>query len=114
MILLVQPSSICPHTNLNEDTKEHEILDESPMEVTSYTSTSVDATITASTDGRVVTTIPYDTGWTVTVDGNTVDMSQPLRHSSPSEFLKVHTIHLDYTQMVFISVLQARLSVLFY
>ena len=56
---------------LNEDVlKElYEILDESPMEVTSYTSTSVDATITASADGRVVTTIPYDTGWTVTVDG---------------------------------------------
>ena len=37
---------------LNEDVlkKLYEILDESPMEVTSYTSTSVDATITASAD----------------------------------------------------------------
>ena len=94
----------------------YEILDESPMEVTSYTSTSVDATITASTDGRVVTTIPYDTGWTVTVDGNTVDMTvfkDTFVSFAPSE--GTHTIHHDYTiVMVFISVLQARLSVLFY
>ena len=85
---------------LNEDVlKElYEILDESPMEVTSYTSTSVDATITASTDGRVVTTIPYDTGWTVTVDGNTVDMTAFKDTFVSFEISEgTHTIHLDYT-----------------
>jgi len=85
---------------LNEDVlKElYEILDESPMEVTSYTSTSVDATITASADGRVVTTIPYDTGWTVTVDGNTVDMTAFKDTFVSFEISEgTHTIHLDYT-----------------
>ena len=68
------------------------------MEVTSYTSTSVDATITASTDGRVVTTIPYDTGWTVTVDGKTVDMTAFKDTFVSFEISEgTHTIHLDYT-----------------
>ena len=76
----------------------YEILDESPMEVTSYTSTSVDATITASADGRVVTTIPYDTGWTVTVDGNTVDMTAFKDTFVSFEISEgTHTIRLDYT-----------------
>ena len=85
---------------LDEDVlKElYEILDESPMEVTSYTSTSVDATITASADGRVVTTIPYDTGWTVTVDGKTVDMTSFKDTFVSFEISEgTHTIHLDYT-----------------
>ena len=85
---------------LNEDVlKElYEILDESPMEVTSYTSTSVDATITASADGRVVTTIPYDKGWTVTVDGNTVDMTAFKDTFVSFEISEgTHTIRLDYT-----------------
>ena len=68
------------------------------MEVTSYTSTSVDATITASADGRVVTTIPYDTGWTVTVDGNTVDMTAFKDTFVSFEISEgTHTIRLDYT-----------------
>ena len=85
---------------LDEDVlKElYEILDESPMEVTSYTSTSVDATITASADGRVVTTIPYDTGWTVTVDGKTVDMTSFKDTFVSFEISEgTHTIRLDYT-----------------
>ncbi len=76
----------------------YEILDESPMEVTSYTSTSVDATITTSADGRVVTTIPYDTGWTVTVDGKTVDMTAFKDTFVSFEISEgTHTIRLDYT-----------------
>lgn len=68
------------------------------MEVTSYTSTSVDATITASQSGRVVTTIPYDTGWTVTVDGSTVDMSAFKDTFVSFEVSEgTHTIHLSYT-----------------
>lgn len=85
---------------LNEDVlKElYDILNESPMEVTSYTSTSVDATITASQSGRVVTTIPYDTGWTVTVDGSTVDMSAFKDTFVSFEVSEgTHTIHLSYT-----------------
>ena len=85
---------------LNEDVLQqlYEILDESPMEVTAYTSTSVDATITASEDGRVVTTIPYDTGWAVTVDGNTVDMTGFKDTFVSFEVSEgTHTIHLEYT-----------------
>lgn len=73
-------------------------LNESPMEVTAYTSTSVDATITASQSGRVVTTIPYDTGWTVTVDGNTVDLSAFKDTFVSFEISQgTHTIRLAYT-----------------
>ena len=85
---------------LNEDALKqlYDILDESPMEVTAYTSTSVDATITASADGRVMTTIPYDTGWTVTVDGNAVDMTAFKDTFVSFEVSEgTHTIHLEYT-----------------
>ena len=85
---------------LNEDVLKqlYKVLNESPMEVTAYTSTTVDATITASSDGRVMTTIPYDTGWTVTVDGNTVDMTA-FKDTFVSFTVSkgTHTIHLEYT-----------------
>lgn len=51
-------------------------LNESPMEVSSYSESSVSATVNASSSGTLVTTIPYDTGWSVKVDGKSVEISE--------------------------------------
>ena len=39
------------------------------LEITSYDDTNISGTITASNDGYMFTSIPYDTSWTVYVDG---------------------------------------------
>lgn len=43
------------------------------MQVTSFTDSSVKGTISAREDGAVFTSIPYDAGWTVKVDGKKVE-----------------------------------------
>lgn len=43
------------------------------MQVTSFTDSSVKGTISAREDGAVFTSIPYDAGWTVKVDGEKVE-----------------------------------------
>ena len=48
-------------------------LSEQSLAVTEYTDTSISGTITASTDGLMFTSIPYDEGWTVVIDGVEVE-----------------------------------------
>lgn len=43
------------------------------MKVTSFTDSHISGTITAPSDGVVYTSIPYDAGWSVTVDGKKVE-----------------------------------------
>ena len=44
-------------------------LKEQPLEVLSYSDTKVDATISVKESGLLFTSIPYDKGWTLYVDG---------------------------------------------
>lgn len=44
-------------------------LNEHGLELTSFTDTKLKGTITAATDGTMYTSIPYDKGWKVYVDG---------------------------------------------
>lgn len=72
-------------------------LSQSPMTVDSYDSTHVTGRVTARKDGLLLTTIPYEKGWSVTVDGQTVEpqifsdtfISIPLTTGS-------HTISFSY------------------
>lgn len=50
-----------------------EALREGGLTVTSMTETTIEGTVTAKEDGALVVTVPYDKGWTVTVDGKAVD-----------------------------------------
>ena len=43
------------------------------MTVDTFTDTAVSGTLTATEDGAVMTSLVYDTGWTVTVDGKPVE-----------------------------------------
>ncbi len=68
-----------------------------PWSVTEWTDTSLKGTVDAGGGGYLFTTIPYDEGWTATVDGEEVLMSRML-----DAFLAVpvgvgtHTIELHY------------------
>ena len=50
-------------------TQVYEALNKSPMELTSFGDRALSGTVTALERGNLFTTIPYDAGWTVLVDG---------------------------------------------
>ncbi|MGN0703136.1 MAG: YfhO family protein, partial [Lentihominibacter sp.] len=47
----------------------YDIMSENMMEVAEYSDTSIRGTVHADESGVLVTSIPYDNGWTLTVDG---------------------------------------------
>ncbi len=44
-------------------------MNQNPITLSSWTDTGIKGTITADANGVMYTSIPYDKGWTVTVDG---------------------------------------------
>lgn len=53
----------------------HEVfekLNSNPMEITDFSDTNIKATVDAEENGMLYTSIPYDKGWTVYVDGKKV------------------------------------------
>ena len=60
---------------LNDDVYEQQMatLAAHQMDVTTYTDTRIEGTLTAPNDGAVFTSITYDAGWTVLVDGQKVE-----------------------------------------
>ncbi len=50
-----------------------DILGSQPLTIDSYTDTSITGRVTAETGGLLYTSIPYETGWTVKVDGVEVE-----------------------------------------
>lgn len=50
-----------------------ETLSANEMTVTEFTDTRITGTVNATADGVMFTSIPYDAGWTVKVDGKTVE-----------------------------------------
>lgn len=85
---------------LNEDVlaQMYEILNSEPLELESYSSTSIRGTVTSTNDGTMFLSIPYDKGWEVTVDGTRVETA-----SYEEAFLSfdvpagTHTIRMKYT-----------------
>ena len=47
-----------------------------PMEITAFSDTHIEGTVTAYEAGMLLTSIPYDKGWTVTADGRTLDTDE--------------------------------------
>ena len=54
--------------------KAYAALSKNMMTVTEYTDRTVSGTVTADEDGVLLTSIPYDKGWSVKVDGQKVDI----------------------------------------
>lgn len=76
----------------------YDILNREPLTIDHYDSTSVSGTVTTKDGGIMFTSIPYDTGWTVYVDGTPTET-----YSYEEAFLSfpvtagTHTIRLEYT-----------------
>lgn len=75
------------------------------MRVTAFSDSRIDGTLTASANGAVFTSVPYDTGWTVTVDGEKVEtysIGEPSKDGTAGAFLSFdigvgeHEISLRY------------------
>ncbi len=62
---------------MNADTYRQgmEILKTSQLNVTSFSDTRIEGTVNTNTAGLMMTSIPYDAGWTVKVDGKKVETS---------------------------------------
>ncbi len=75
----------------------YEVLAANTMEITSFSETRITGSIESGTSGELLFTIPYDKGWAVKVDGETVDtfgwkeafLAIPLEEGS-------HEIELSY------------------
>ena len=72
-------------------------LNQNPMSVTKWTDVSVEGTIVADAPGVMYTSIPYDKGWSVKVDGNSVT-ARPLFDTFLGVDLSAgaHTVSLSY------------------
>ena len=91
---LMASAYIFRYDNLNAMTQ---ILGQQPLQVTSYSDTMLNGVVNAQEDGLLFTSIPYDNGWILTVDGEEQEIrifanaliSVPLTAGR-------HEIHLEY------------------
>ena len=71
------------------------------LQVESFTDTKISGTIDVSDNGILYTSIPYDEGWTVTVDGKEIDKKDLLAIGDALLAIRIdggsHTIELSYT-----------------
>ncbi len=75
----------------------YEILDRYPIELLSWTDTSLDGMIDVEKDGILFTSIPYDKGWKVTVDDVRVDTIPMFDSFTGIELTQgLHLIHFSY------------------
>ncbi len=72
-------------------------LDDQQLQVTRIDSTSLQGTIDVKTQGTLLLTVPYDKGWSATVDGRTVELI-PVGEALTAIDLTVgtHEIHMTY------------------
>lgn len=118
--ILYDPEQVEPTENylVRENTEtltaDLEMLAENGLDVTSHSGGSLSGTVTAPADGYLFTSIPYDDGFTVLVDGEQVDYS-----SFDDTFLMIpvtagtHTVELSYVSPGFyIGLLLCAVSVL--
>lgn len=85
--------------NFNEDvfSEGYEKLADEELQVTSYTDTSVSGKITVKEDGYLYTSIPYEKGWSLYVDGKETEI-EPFMDAFVGALLEEgeHTIELKY------------------
>ncbi|MGN1478729.1 MAG: YfhO family protein, partial [Acutalibacteraceae bacterium] len=59
----------------------YDVLSQGAMEVSEFTDTTVKGTVTVSEGGMLYTSIPYDEGWSVTVDGKPAEITDIADHA---------------------------------
>lgn len=78
--------------------KGYDILSDEIMEIESYTSTNVTGTVTTQTGGLLYTSIPWEEGWSATVDGKEVKIT-PMNEALVVLNLEpgTHTVEFNYS-----------------
>ncbi len=92
--------------NMENFVKGYNILKNQSMKVESFTDTEIKGTVTAKENGVLYTSIPYDTGWTVTVDGEKLDKEELITIGGALLGINLsagtHTIEFKYTPQGYI------------
>ncbi len=78
--------------------KGYEKLKDNSLEITSYSDTKIEGTITVDEDSYLYTSIPYDEGWNIYIDGEKADtfalgealLTAPIKHGK-------HTVEFRYS-----------------
>lgn len=87
--------------NEAEFQRGYERLKADSLQVESFTDTKISGTVNLSESGILYTSIPYDEGWTVTVDGKEIDKKDLLAIGDALLAIRIdggsHTIELSYT-----------------
>lgn len=83
--------------NENVFSKGYELLADEPLEVTEYTDTSISGHVSVKEDGYLYTSIPYEKGWKLYVDGKETEM-EPFKEAFVGVLLEEgeHEIELKY------------------
>jgi len=77
-------------------------LSDEGLKVTSYTSRSIEGTIDVQQNGVFLTSIPYEKGWKLYVDGEKVKTEEAMEVFLSAEMAKgTHNIRLEYTPQGF-------------
>ena len=87
--------------NMDKFIEGYNILKNQSLEVNEFTDTKISGTITSNESGVLYTSIPYDTGWTVTVDGEKLDSEELLDIGKALLGINLsegtHTIEFEYS-----------------
>lgn len=79
----------------------YERLKANALQVESFTDTRIQGTVNFSENGVLYTSIPYDEGWSVTVDGKKIDQKELLAVGDALLAVRVgsgtHTVEFSYT-----------------
>ncbi len=79
----------------------YEILKKQSLNVGEFTDTKISGTVTAKEGGILYTSIPYDTGWTVTVDGEKLESEELIAVGDALLGINLdkgsHTVEFEYT-----------------
>lgn len=87
--------------NMEKFIEGYNILKNQALEINDFTDTKISGTVTAKEDGVLYTSIPYDTGWTVTVDGEKLDSDELLDIGKALLGINLsegsHTVEFEYS-----------------
>ncbi len=87
--------------NMNKFIKGYKKLKTQSMSVKEFTDTKISGTVTATDRGILYTSIPYDTGWKVTVDGQVLDKEELIALGDALLGINLgkgtHTVEFEYT-----------------
>ena len=91
---------------LNEDvlSNGYSKLSDEGLQVSNYTSTKVEGTIDVKADGTFLTSIPYEKGWTLYVDGQKTDTKEVMGVFLAADLTKgTHDIKFVYSPEGFVA-----------